>query len=1223
MVLNRVDDDSNGADQARIDAGVVNEQIRLLVYKRLDLPINLLNAAIVCCALWGLFPTWVVLSWLGVFTAVILARALIRSVYRSTEKGSESARRWGKVFTVNALATACMWGLTGSVILATPNPLYHVFIVFILGGMMAGGIVSNAAYKPAMFASMLPTILPAIAILITRRDLIHDEMGVMLAAFTALLLVTGRNINQSIVENLRLRIAQDVLLAKLSVSEAVMAEAQQMAHFGSWEIDLVAKTYVCSLEANRIFGVDPTKPQPTYEAMLARIHPDDRQAVDIDIEQTVSTGQGRGIDHRLVMDDGTIKHVHQLGHVTCDPDGLPVRMTGTVEDITDRKIEEGKLKFANLLLHTEMEASPDGILVVDKDRKIISFNQRFADIWDVPMIDLKTGNDIVVLEKVASSVKESEEFKARVEYLFAYPGEESHDEYETTDGRFIDRYTATLTTPVGEYLGRVWFFRDITERRQAASEMAYLDRLLHAVTVGTGILVKAEALDQGMPEALRIVGECMRVDRVLVMQEGPNQMSPPALRFVWQTPDIPRPFDMSAFRVSGADTAGLTAWRAQMKEGKPLIAQRATSEGLIRAMLEAFQNKSTLVIPIFVSGKLWGSLGIDSCRVEREWMTSEIDLMKTFGDIAGSLVVHNETRLSLETSEERFRVLGATAADAIIMIDGAGHIGYWNRAAERILGYTAEEALGKSVHEFLAPARFEQTASRGLKTFVLTGQGTALGKTTELATLKKDGTEIDIELSLAGARVGSEWQAIGILRDITSSKQAAAYALRMARFDQLTGLANRSVFVDALQVAIASAKRGGIGFAILYLDLDHFKDVNDTLGHPVGDSLLQEVAERLQLNTRETDTVARFGGDEFAVVVANAGESGDLAILAGELISVLGRPYSIQGNDIYSGASMGIDTYGPNACDAETLLSHADIALYRAKAEGRGDYRFFSDAMDAEVRMQVSLGTELHQALESGQFYLAYQPQVAIDGARVVGVEALVRWRHPQRGILGPGRFIPVAEKSGVIVKLSHWVLLTACRQAKTWLDAGLMPGRIGVNFSAVQFQSPIALEADIAGVLADTGLPPQMLELELTETVLMNASREHVDIILRLRQLGITIAIDDFGTGYSSLDYLRRFPVDRIKIAQNFVQHLESTPGDVSIVKATIGLARELGINIMAEGVETLEQLALLEKWGCKEVQGFYFAEPLAPEDIAQLLRSGGILQPRTCAIPNEFESF
>jgi diguanylate cyclase (GGDEF)-like protein/PAS domain S-box-containing protein len=1209
MARNQVEN-RDAADPAGIDARVVTEQISLLVHKRLDLPINLLNASIVSYALWRIFPSWLVVLWLSVFTSVILARVLIRHLYRRVEPGPESARRWGNIFAVNAFATGCMWGLTGSVIFVTPDPFYHLFIIFVLGGMMAGGIVSNAAYMPAVFAFMLPTILPAIALLAGRRDLIHNDMGVMLAVFTAVLLVTGRNINRSIVENFRLRIAQDILLAKLSISEAVMAEAQEMAHIGSWEIDLIAKSYVCSVEANRIFGIDLAGPKPSYDEMLARIHPDDQTEVGNDIAETVSARKGRGIDHRLVMDDGTIKHVRELGHVTCNAEGVPLRMTGTVEDITSRTIAEGKLKFANILLNTEMEASPDSILVVDANQKIISFNQRFAQFWDVPLNDLVAGDDTVVLKKVASSVKEFEEFKARVGYLYAHPGEGGHDEYETTEGLFIDRYTATLTAPGGEYLGRIWFFRDVTERKQGANALAYRDRLLHAATIGIGILVKAESLDQGMSEALRIVGESMHVDRVMVMQEGPNQRPPPVLRYVWQTQGISSPFDLSTFLASDADMEVLRAWRARLKEGKPLIAQLATSEGPLRAMLESFQNKSTIVVPIFVGSQLWGSLAIDSCGEAREWTASEICLMKTFGDIAGSLIVHDAARHSLETSEERFRVLGATAADAIIMIDGAGHISYWNRAAERILGYSAVEAVGKTVHEFLVPPGIEEKCARELSTLLLTGQGAALGKTTELAVTRKDGAEIAVEISLAGARVGNEWQSIVILRDITKSKQTAAYALRMARFDELTGLANRSVFVDALEHAIATAKRGGLGFAVLYLDLDHFKDVNDTLGHQVGDTLLQAVAERLQLNTREADTVARFGGDEFAVVVADVAVPADAGILADKLIALLDEPYSIQGNEIYSSASMGIDLYGLDAFNAETLLSHADIALYRAKSEGRACYRFFTDAMDAEVRLQVSLGTELHQALDCGQLYLEYQPQVAIDGGRVIGVEALVRWRHPQRGILGPGRFIPVAEKNGIIVKLGHWVLLTACRQCKAWLDAGFTPGRIAVNLSAVQFQSSIALEADIAGVLAETGLPPQLLELELTETVLMSASREHDDIILRLRELGVTIAIDDFGIGYSSLDYLRRFPADRIKIAQNFVQHLESMPSDVSIVRATISLARELGINVIAEGVETREQLELLNEWGCKEAQGFYYAKPLAEEDVALLLRNGGILQ-------------
>jgi diguanylate cyclase (GGDEF)-like protein len=448
------------------------------------------------------------------------------------------------------------------------------------------------------------------------------------------------------------------------------------------------------------------------------------------------------------------------------------------------------------------------------------------------------------------------------------------------------------------------------------------------------------------------------------------------------------------------------------------------------------------------------------------------------------------------------------------------------------------------------------------------------------------------------------------LRDISERKQAAAQIVQMARYDGLTGLANRAVFMEAVEHAIARVKRGGKTFAVLYLDLDRFKDVNDTLGHPVGDELLISVAERLRSHAREVDTVARFGGDEFAVIVADVSEPADAAILADTLIKSMSEPFSIQGNDIRSGASIGISVFGPEEPDAETLLSQADVALYRAKSEGRGSFRFYTDAMDEEVRTRVTLSTELREAIAAGQLFLLYQPQVDIASGEIVGVEALARWRHPERGIIGPDVFIPVAEKSGLILSLGHWALLESCRQAKAWMDAGIAPARIAVNLSAMQFKRPIELEMDIAGSLAETGLPAERLELELTETVLMEASRVHNDVLLRLRQSGIRFAIDDFGTGYSSLDYLRQYPADRVKIAQVFVGQIAFDAGSAAIVKAIIGLARELGMVSIAEGVETAEQLELLRSWGCHEVQGYYFAKPVEPEEILPLLLRGKLHQ-------------
>jgi diguanylate cyclase (GGDEF)-like protein/PAS domain S-box-containing protein len=557
----------------------------------------------------------------------------------------------------------------------------------------------------------------------------------------------------------------------------------------------------------------------------------------------------------------------------------------------------------------------------------------------------------------------------------------------------------------------------------------------------------------------------------------------------------------------------------------------------------------------------------------------------------------------LRASEARFRTVFDSVTEGIFVSEPeSGRFLEINPSGCEMFGYAREELLGLDA----------AALSSGMPPYTQPDVGRWIAKaraegpqTFEWQCRGKGGRIFWAEICVRLAAFGGADVVLATLRDISDRKQVERRIRRMARQDALTGLPNRGVFVDAVEGTIARATRDGTGFAVLLLDLDHFKDVNDTLGHPAGDDLLRGVAARLRGAVRDSDIVARFGGDEFAVLMPEVRDDAGAAAVAAKLIAALEPSFSIQGNDIRIGTSIGIAMGTPAERSVEAMLGHADVALYRAKADGRGAYRFFDESMDAKVRARVTLVAQLRTAIESQQLFLVYQPQVELASGRITGVEALVRWRHPERGELAPGQFIAEAESSGLIVPLGREVLRQACRQARAWADAGLLPASVAVNVSAAELRAPHELEHFIRGTLLESGLDPRCLELELTETVLMGSgSAPHV-VLASLRALGIRLAIDDFGTGFSSLDYLRRFPADRLKIAQSFVDQLERA-GNAAVVKATIGLARELGMAVIAEGIESERQAEQLVKWGCSDGQGFHFGKPVTAQELEPLLRSG-----------------
>jgi diguanylate cyclase (GGDEF)-like protein len=430
----------------------------------------------------------------------------------------------------------------------------------------------------------------------------------------------------------------------------------------------------------------------------------------------------------------------------------------------------------------------------------------------------------------------------------------------------------------------------------------------------------------------------------------------------------------------------------------------------------------------------------------------------------------------------------------------------------------------------------------------------------------------------------------------------------LAQMDALTGLANRRAFMERLGAAFAAGRRGAEPFAVLYFDLDHFKDVNDTLGHAAGDELLQQVAARVLRAVRGNDVVARFGGDEFAILQSDVADLAAAGTLAAKIRKIVAESYSIEGNEVHISASIGISRYTPDVAKPDAMMIQADLALYRAKADGRNCVRFHSAELDREVTERVIITDELRGAVERNELELYYQPQVEIRSGRIAGMEALLRWNHPTRGQIPPAVFIPIAERSGEIQPLGQWVFDAACRQLQLWQNEGIAPEIVGVNFSALQFKGSVDVDHDVAASLDKWGIAPGKIEIELTESVLMEITQQQSDRFERLRRRGVRIAIDDFGTGYSSLNYLANYPINRIKIAQELVFGVDTDSRSATVVRAAIRLAHELGIEIIAEGVETEGQEQFLLSAGCELGQGYYFSEPVNAERATALLRAGGI---------------
>lgn len=464
--------------------------------------------------------------------------------------------------------------------------------------------------------------------------------------------------------------------------------------------------------------------------------------------------------------------------------------------------------------------------------------------------------------------------------------------------------------------------------------------------------------------------------------------------------------------------------------------------------------------------------------------------------------------------------------------------------------------------------------------------------------------DVEITTSPITGSDGNVIQVVHVSRDVTERKKSEREIEKLAYFDPLTSLPNRLLFLDRLRQAIIQAARDGLMTGVLFLDLDRFKGVNDTLGHSIGDKLLMEAAGRLRGCIRKADTVARMGGDEFVVVLSSIAHEDDINAIAGKILQVMAEPVLLDGNEVYCTASIGIAISPRDGKEIDILLRNADTAMYQAKDKGRNTYQFFSQEMNIRVMERLTLETRLRHALERDELFLNYQPQICLETGAVTGVEALLRWRTSQNELIPPARFILLAEETGLIIPIGEWVLRTACRQFKRWQAAGLPSFRVAVNISARQIRQPDFVDC-VANILMETRFDPHYLDIELTESSIMENPNESREVLMRLKGLGVGLSIDDFGTGYSSLSYLNNFPLDRIKIDRSFVKEITSHLDNAAIATAIIAMSHSLGLRVIAEGVETETQLEMLRAKSCHEVQGFLLGHPLAADDIPHFLKT------------------
>lgn len=817
----------------------------------------------------------------------------------------------------------------------------------------------------------------------------------------------------------------------------------------------------------------------------------------------------------------------------------------TVETLaSDRMVVKLELQeYQNLF-----ELAPDGYLVTDASGKICKANRAAAVLF-------KTKQQLLVGQQLASFVVSEEEQQVFCSQLASLckigPVQEWELRLLSGDGASFDAAATAIAhhNTEDEQPTLLWLLRDITERKRTEA-----------------IATKVRVLES-MVEGVNVFDE-----------NGAILLTNPALDAM---------FGYERGELLGKHVSVLNAYSSTQQAESDEILQQLQAQGAWSAELNNCKKDGTP----FITYVRTSALEISG---KHYWVSVHEDITE-----------YKQAVKALRESEERYRAVVKQTSEGIFLVDvQTQRILEANAALCNLLSYTESQILELKLYDIVAHDK-ESIDLNIQRTLVAEHQ--SIG---ERCYRRSDGTLVDVDVNVNLIYYGGREVLCAVVHDITERKRAEATIHYQAFHDQLTGLPNRKLFNDRLFQAVLSANCRQNRLAVMFLDLDRFKSINDTLGHDAGDRLLQGVAERVAGCLHSNDTLSRWGGDEFTLLMPCISDAEDAAQMAQRILNALKQPFSLEtqqntssSTSLHISSSIGIALYPQDGEDAKTLLKNADVALYRAKEQGRNNYRFYIPSMSSQSGELLALENQLHQALERSEFVVYYQPQVNVNTGEITTMEALLRWHHPELGLLSPKKFIPLAEENGLIVPIGEWVLRTACAQNKSWQDAGLAPLRVAVNLSARQFEQR-NLGAMVAGVLSETQLLPSFLELEITESTIMQNADSACAMLHDFQAMGIHISMDDFGTGYSSLSYLKKFPFHTLKIDQSFIRDLATDPHNTAIISAVLALGRGLNLRVVAEGVETKEQLALLRCLQCEEMQGYLFSRSLSVCDATQVLQ-------------------